>query len=481
MEKVETASGNYDAYSKRLWGGRFTGGPASDVIAFSTSIGIDWRLWSADIDGSVAHATMLGRTGIIAPDEATELVRGLELVRQQLQQKLMVAAQSGSAETSVFPPDVEDVHSAIELMLRNQIGPVAGKLHTARSRNDQVATAFRLTLAREADALLAELHELMSVLLERAKPETETIMPGLTHFQHAQPVSLAHHLLAYFWMFQRDRERVRQWLPRCLVMPLGSAALAGTSFPIDRDSVASELGFTKPCENSMDGVSDRDFAFELVSHLSLTAIHLSRLCEELVIWSAPEHGFVELSDQVTTGSSIMPQKKNPDVAELIRGRTGRAVGALVQIATMMKGLPLAYNRDQQEDKEPTFYALDSVRGSLRLMTLMLKTAQFRRERMRLALAGDFSNATDLADNLAKKAVPFREAHEIAGHVVRSCLQAGRSLESLTLAELQAIDPRFDENSLQAVAHLAVLFARNSFAGAAPAAVKQQLTLAETAL
>lgn len=462
------------AYEKKLWGGRFESGPTRDVISFSTSIGIDWRLWEADIDGSVAHAKMLGQQGIITANEALEITKGLGVVRKEIQDAL-------SKNENPFPQDVEDVHSFIELRLKASIGAVAGKLHTARSRNDQVATAFRLTLAREGKALLSELHLLESTLLNLAKTETETLLPGLTHFQHAQPVSLAHHLLAYFWMFDRDRDRLNQWMRRCLVLPLGSAALAGTSFPLDRQFVAKELGFERPSENSLDAVSDRDFAFELLSQLSLTAIHLSRISEELVIWSAPEHGFVELSDEVTTGSSIMPQKKNPDVAELIRGRTGRAIGALVQMATTMKGLPLSYNRDLQEDKEPVFYALDSVRGSVRLMSFMLGGAKFNRARMEASLKGDFSNATDLADDLAKKGFPFREAHEVVGHVVRHCLKEKVRLEDLSVSDLKKLDARFDEKSKEVLTHRFVMNARTSEGGTGPKAVLQQIEKAKVAL
>lgn len=461
-------------YDAKLWGGRFETGPSQDVIAFTTSIGVDWRLWEADIDGSLAHASMLGAQGIISPSDAKEIIDGLKTVRLKIQTAL-------NAGENPFPADVEDIHSLIEIKLREVIGATAGRLHTARSRNDQVATAFRLTLAREGEKVAAELHELQSTLVERAKPETETLLPGLTHFQHAQPVSLAHHLLAYFWMFERDRDRMKDWRKRCLVMPLGSAALAGTSFPLDRKRVARDLGFLRPCENSLDGVSDRDFAFEFLSCLSMIAIHLSRLADELVIWSAPEHGFVELSDAVTTGSSIMPQKKNPDVAELIRGRTGRALGALIQLATTLKGLPLAYNRDLQEDKEPVFYALDSVRGSLRLMKHMLVGANFNRDRMRASLSGDFSNATDLADDLARKGVPFREAHEVVGHVVKRCLDSKIKLEDMGVDDLKMIDNRFDAESRRVLNHRQVMAARVSEGGTAPKAVLDQLVKAEAAL
>lgn len=469
-----STGGNSKTYDNKLWGGRFESGPSKDVIMFSTSIGIDWRLWEADIDGSIAHAQMLGAQSILSSADAKEIVRGLQTVREQIGSAL-------NRGENPFPQDVEDIHSFIEIKLKEAIGPTAGRLHTARSRNDQVATAFRLTLAREGEALIKELHALEQTLLARAKPATETMLPGLTHFQHAQPVSLAHHLLAYFWMFERDRERIQEWRKRCLVLPLGSAALAGTSFPLDRQKVAKDLGFVRPCENSLDGVSDRDFAFELLSGLSLIAIHLSRISEELVIWSAPEHGFVELADEVTTGSSIMPQKKNPDVAELIRGRTGRALGALVQMATTMKGLPLAYNRDLQEDKEPVFYALDSVRGSLRLMKHMIEGANFNRERMRASLTGDFSNATDLADDLARKGVPFREAHEIVGHVVRHCLESKLKLEDLEVEDLKKLDNRFDAESKNVLSHRSVMNARTSEGGTSPKAVLEQIAKAERTL
>lgn len=462
-----SGSGSGGGYDKRLWGGRFESGPTADVIAFSTSIGIDWRLWQADIQGSIAHATMLGRQSIIDSEDAKKIVEGLQALAVDFQNEI-------DGGGNPFPSDAEDIHSAIELRLKAKIGVSAGKLHTARSRNDQVATAFRLTLMNEGRNLIQEIQMLMRCLVERAQTETETVLPGLTHFQHAQPVSLAHHLLAYFWMLERDLTRTQDWLTRTKVLPLGSAALAGTSFPLDRDFVARELGFERASENSLDAVSDRDFAFELVSTLSLIAVHLSRLSEELVIWSAPEHGFVELADQVTTGSSIMPQKKNPDVAELIRGRTGRAIGALVQLATMLKGLPLAYNRDLQEDKEPVFYALDSVRGSLRLMSFMLEGAKFNRTKMAAAVQGDFSNATDLADDLASKGVPFREAHEIVGDIVRHCLKKNRTLESLTAAELAQFNELFDEATVEKLKPLAVLKARTSKGGASPKAVANQL-------
>lgn len=457
-----------------LWGGRFEKGMHAEVAVFSSSLDIDRRLWSADVRGSIAHARMLGKTGVLSQADADAIIEGLNKVRSRLE-----LAQSAGQDP--FAEGAEDVHGEIERLLREEIGATAGKLHTARSRNDQVATAFRLTLADESTGLIDELCNLQNWIVAAAKLETETMLPGLTHFQHGQPVSLAHHLLAYFWMFHRDSERLAQCRERILTLPLGSAALAGTSFPLDREMTATELGFKSICENSMDATSDRDFVIELLSDLALVAMHLSRLSEELVIWSAPEHGYVELDDGVTTGSSIMPQKKNPDVAELIRGRTGRAYGALMAALTMMKGLPLAYNRDLQEDKIHAFQAIDSVRACVRLMKLMLETANFKRERMEDSLKGDFSNATDLADDLASKGVPFREAHEIVGRVVLRCLKEGIALEAMTLTQLREHHAAVDEATLAKLKHRAVMNARTSRGGTSPAAVRAQIERAEATL
>jgi argininosuccinate lyase len=459
----------------KLWGGRFEKDLDQEVALFSSSLEIDTRLWDADITGSVAHARMLGRQGILAADEAADIVAGLEQVRAMIKS----AFEAGK---NPFHPQAEDVHSEIERMLREKIGPLAGKLHTARSRNDQVATACRLYIAGESKKLQAELRRLQTWCVATAENETETLLPGLTHFQHGQPVSLAHHLLAYFWMFERDHARLGDFAKRALTLPLGSAALAGTSFPLDRVSVAEELGFSGGvCENSLDAVSDRDFVIEFLSAASLISMHLSRLCEEIIIWSAPEHGFLTLDDSVTTGSSIMPQKKNPDVAELIRGRTGRAYGALMGALTLMKSLPLAYNRDQQEDKFHLFQGLDNTLACVRLMTLMMETAVFNRERMKAALRGDFSNATDLADDLARKGVPFREAHEVIGRIVRHCIERGIALEDMTVADLKPFHPLFDEVSVTQLPHLAVMHARTSRGGTSPSAVKDQLARAKQIL
>lgn len=454
----------------QLWGGRFQStGRRESVKNFGDSLRIDKRLWLADLRASQAHAEMLGRQKILSGEESRQLVEGLEQLKSEWQGQL-------AAGKDPFQGDHEDIHSFIESRLREKIGAVAGKLHTARSRNDQVATAFRLTLAELGDSLAEDLKKLITTLIERAEPEFETLIPGMTHFQAAQPVSLAHHLLAYAWMSQRDRERIFASRSRLLQLPLGSAALAGTSFPLDREFVAKKLEFSGICENSLDAVSDRDFLVEALSNLSLVMMHLSRLSEELIIWSSPNFGFVELADDLTTGSSIMPQKKNPDMAELTRGKVGVVYGHLISALTMMKGLPLSYNRDMQEDKTMAFGAYDTVFQAVNLMTEMMGSAQFRREKMAAALAGDFSNATDLADDLAKKGVPFREAHEVVGRVVRWCLETKRQLESLTLSELQSLDARFDEVSLACLPHLAVMMARTSRGGTAPASVRHQLAV-----
>lgn len=458
----------------KLWGGRFSKELDQEVAIFTSSLEIDQRLWPADIQLSLAHAKMLGRQKIISADEATTLVDGLTALAGEIENAFAKGA-------SPFRPEAEDVHSEIERMLREKIGAVAGKLHTARSRNDQVATACRMTIVSEARELQTEIRALQTWLLETAENESKTLLPGLTHFQHAQPVSLAQHLLSYFWMLARDHEKLAQFVTRTLSLPLGAAALAGTSFPIDRHGVAEELGFTNIAENSMDAVSDRDFAVEYLSIVSTLMMHYSRFCEELIIWSSPEFAFVELDDSVTTGSSIMPQKKNPDVAELIRGRTGRAFGALMGLLTSLKGLPMAYNRDLQEDKFFLFQGSDVARSSTRMMLLMVKSIKFNREQMRSSLTGDFSNATDLADDLAKKGLPFREAHEVTGRIVQHCLANQLKLEELELADLRDFHPLIDQTTIAALGHQAVLAARNSSGGTSPSAVAQQISQARKKL
>lgn len=452
----------------KLWGGRFEGQTEAEVELFTTSIHEDSALWSADLRGSVAHARMLGARGIIPEAEAARLIEGLRAIHADL-----------AAGRLTVDPAAEDIHSFVESELGRRVGEVARKLHAARSRNDQVATDLRLHVAEQLGDLGGAVRALQVEILRQAEREIDTLMPGTTHLQHAQPVSLAHHLLAYFWMLDRDGERLAQARVRTLRLPLGAAALAGTGFPIDREMVARELGFLELCENSLDAVSDRDFVIEALADASLLMMHLSRFCEELIMWSAPEYGFVELGDGVTTGSSIMPQKKNPDVAELIRGRVGRLYGSLVGALTMMKALPMAYNRDMQEDKHHLLPALRTALDSVRLFERMLESAQWRRERMRATLSRDFSNATDLADDLVSKGMSFREAHEVVGRLVRDCLGRGIGLEELTLEELSGVHPLFDRVSLDKLPHSRVLEARTSRGGTAPSAVREQLARAKS--
>lgn len=450
----------------KLWGGRFDGGTHAAVEAFGNSLSVDARLCLADLQGSVAHAKMLAEQGILSPAEGAEIVTGLlGMIEDYRGGKLALS------------PIAEDVHSALESELRARIGAVAGKLHTARSRNDQVATACRLYLREECASLARELEAVQEILLSQAAQHVNTVLPGVTHLQHAQPVSLAHHLLAYFWMFQRDRERLRDLQPRLSSLPLGAAALAGTTLPIRRETTQKLLGFTSLCENSLDAVSDRDFVVEFLSAAALIGSHLSRLAEELILWSTPEFGFVTMADAVTTGSSLMPQKKNPDVAELIRGRTGRTTGALVGALTLLKGLPLSYNRDLQEDKVHLFQGLDCARECVRLTGVMLEHCAWNTERMARACAGDQSNATDLADYLVRKGVPFRETHEVAGRAVRLALARGIGVEKLELAELKKLHPLFESDVFPTLDPVAVMSARNSRGGTGTEAVQKQLALA----
>lgn len=453
-----------------LWGGRFEGETDALVWAFNQSLGFDRRLWREDITGSIAHAKMLAKQGIVSAEEGEALVNGLIALRDDL-------AEGRAA----LPEEAEDIHSAVEGMLKERIGTVAGKLHTARSRNDQIATDIRLWVKTAVADLRTAIFDLRTVLVKTADAQFGAILPGRTHHQHAQPILLSHHLLAYFWMLTRDDERFGDGLRRTDSLPLGAGALAGTPFPIDREFVAAELGFASVIENSLDAVSDRDFAVEFCASASLLQMHLSRLSEELVLWSSPEFAFVELADAVTTGSSIMPQKKNPDVAELTRGKTGRVYGDLLTLLTLMKGLVLTYNKDMQEDKEPLFDAYDTVLLCTRLMTRMLEGANWRTERMATACRGDFSTATDLADSLAAGGVPFREAHEVIGKLVRQCIAEGRALEDLTLADLQAFDARFTAHALEAVLPEASAAARTSQGGTAPNAVRIQLEKAQAIL
>ena len=417
--------------SPKLWAGRFAQDTDALVHAFNSSLSFDQRLWPYDIQGSVAHVNMLGKCGIIPLTEAQTIANGLRTLADDLE-----------AGRAALPADAEDVHMAAETLLTQRLGPVAGKLHTARSRNDQVATDLRLYVRDAGADIRVQIAAVQETLLTLARAHVDDLLPGQTHLQHAQPVRLSHHLLAYFWMLARDSERMADALARANVLPLGAGALAGTTFPINRQMVAEELGFARVSENSMDSVSDRDFALEICAALSILMVHLSRLCEELVIWSGPEFGWAVMGDNVTTGSSIMPQKKNPDVAELVRGKTGRVCGDLQTLLMVMKGLPLAYNKDMQEDKEPLFDALDTAGTCLSVLNVMLQNTQFQTARMAQSLRGDFSTATDLADFLVRQGLPFRQAHEVVGKLVGKCVQNGRVLEDLTAEDLTAASPLF---------------------------------------
>ena len=455
----------------KLWAGRFAQETDARVHQFNASLRFDQRLWPWDIQGSIAHVKMLGECGIIPAEEAEAIAQGLGTLAADL--------HSGAA---ALDPDAEDVHMAVESRLTERLGPVAGKLHTARSRNDQVATDLRLYLREEVGGLRGRIADMQETLLGLVEQHLDTLLPGMTHLQHAQPVRLAHHLLAYFWMLARDDERLAQARTRMNVLPLGAGALAGTTFPINRQRVAELLGFDSVAENSLDAVSDRDFVIETVAALSLVMMHLSRLCEELILWNSPEFGWVEMGDNVTTGSSIMPQKKNPDVAELVRGKTGRVYGDLLALLTVMKGLPLAYNKDMQEDKESLFDALDTAEVCLAVMNTLLQNTTFRTERMAGSLRGDFSTATDLADYLVRQGLPFRQAHAVVGKIVGDCVRAGRTLEDLTREDLAAASPLFAQSDPAALTGpRGSADARTAFGGTGRAAVETQIAHARQRL
>lgn len=418
----------------KLWGGRFAKETAKAVDSFHSSINFDWRLHPYDIAGSIAHVKMLAQQGIISASEEEAIAQGLREIGEDL--------AAGRIE---LDPGAEDIHMNIELILTERIGPVAGKLHTGRSRNDQVATDMRLYVKDAIDELLTRITSLQEVFLIKATEHLEVIMPGYTHLQRAQPILFAHHMLAYFEMLERDKERLQDCRKRTDYNPLGSGALAGVTYPIDREATTTALGFSGITANSIDAVSDRDFLIELAAAASICMMHLSRLCEEIVLWSTTEFGFVTLDDSYTTGSSIMPQKKNPDIAELIRGKTGRVYGSLVALLTMMKGLPLAYNKDMQEDKEPVFDLVDTLKGCLEILAPMLRTMEVNDRAMRQAATQGYLNATDLADYLVGKGMPFREAHAIVGKLVLACLGQGKNLEELTLAELHTYSHLFADD------------------------------------
>ncbi|MDV7703882.1 argininosuccinate lyase [Leuconostoc suionicum] len=449
--------------SDKLWGGRFTAKAAEWVDEFGASIHFDQKMAAEDIEGSIAHAKMLGKQGIISTEESEKIVAGLKIINEEL--------IAGKIE---FDVKNEDIHMNIESLLTEKIGPVAGKLHTARSRNDQVATDFHLWVKHRLPHVLEYLTELQEELLTLATTHAGTIMSGYTHLQHAQPITYGHYLLAYFEMFQRDYERFEFNQKHTDILPLGAAALAGTTFPIDREFVASELGFDSIYHNSLDAVSDRDFALEFLSNAAILMMHLSRMAEELILWSTYEYNYIELSDDFSTGSSIMPQKKNADFAELVRGKTGRSYGALMGLLTTMKSLPLAYNKDMQEDKEQVFDMMDTVLASVKVFTGMLSGLTVHKERMLATTQDDFSNATELADYLATKGVPFREAHAIVGQLVLTGIQSKTPLQKMALSDLQAVAPQIEEDIYDKLQSETAVNRRTSLGGTAVENVKKEI-------
>ncbi len=447
----------------KLWAGRTDGTTNQLADDFNSSIHVDSRMYKQDITGSMAHAAMLGAQGIIAQSEASTLIDGLQTILDDL--------ESGAL---AFDMTCEDIHMFVEQELTARLGDVGKKLHTARSRNDQVALDIRMYLREEIDTVDAMLGELITVLTDRAEQDKATILPGYTHLQRAQPITFGHHLMAYVFMLLRDRERLQDCRRRMNVSPIGSCALAGTTYNTDRRFEAAQLGFDGICLNSLDGVSDRDFCVELMSAFSLLMMHLSRFSEELILWSSWEFRFVELSDDYTTGSSIMPQKKNPDMAELVRGKTGRVYGDLLALLTTLKGLPLAYNKDMQEDKESVFDACDTVRQCLPVFTGMVKTMTVRADNMKQAAAGGFINATDLADYLVRKGLPFRSAYKISGQIVADCIAKHALLETLPLADYRQYSDLFDEDIYEAVDLTVCAEKRTSEGGTSVQSVEAQI-------
>ncbi len=450
------------------WGGRFAGPTDPAAERFTASLGFDRRLWPYDLEGSRAWARALHGAGLLTKEELAQILGGLDEVGQEL-----------TAGTFPFRPELEDIHMNIERRLQEKVGAVGGKLHTGRSRNDQIALDERLYLRDVIGRIDRGLREVQSALIRRAEEHLGVPMPGYTHLQRAQPVLLSHHLLAYVFMLQRDRERLRDCLGRVNVLPLGSGALAGAAFAIDRDALGRDLGFARPSSNSLDAVSDRDFLLEFLSAAAILGMHWSRLAADLTLWATVEFGFVEFSDAFATGSSIMPQKKNPDVAELIRGKCGRLYGNLLAVLTTLKGLPLAYNSDMQEDKEPLFDSVDTLEGILGVLPPMLSSLTFNADRMREAAGADYSTATDLADYLVKKGLPFRQAHEVVGGVVRHAIKTKRALEALSMEELTRFSPLFAADVFQAISVEASLRARAAIGGTSPEAVRRALAEAKT--
>ncbi len=452
---------------KKLWGGAHREEQSEAAESYGRSIFIDQLLSLEDVEASIAHARMLGETGIITKRESRALIKGLTQIRKE--------------DPFGIPLDVEDVHTGVEVRLKSLVGDVAGRLHTGRSRNDQVATDSRMYVRDEAIAIGSNIKILQGALFSQAEKHTRSLMPGVTHQQHAQPITLGFHLLAHFWALQRNGWRFEALRVAANYSPLGAAALAGTSFPIDRQMTAKELGFTAPIPNALDATSDRSFVLDMIHVCAQTMIDLSRLSQEIVLWTTPEFGWMSLPDSLTTGSSIMPQKRNPDFAELMRGRTGRAIGNYVSVATMMKGLVLGYNRDTQDDKPPLFDSIALTVESIRLMAQMIEGAKFDTERMAAATKGDFSTATDLADFLAKKGVPFRTAHEQVGKIVRACIDRKIGLEDLTPELLKKIAPKVPKEALKVLDPRASVNSRESEGGTGPKAVAKQLKQAKALL
>lgn len=451
----------------KLWGGRFQKETDDLVNELNASIGFDQRLYKEDITGSLAHAAMLADCGIISEKDAAAIAEGLRGILADVE-----------AGTVAFTADQEDIHMNIETLLTARIGDAGKRLHTARSRNDQVALDFRMYVREQIPVITEQLLALESVLCKRAKEYQTAVMPGYTHLQRAQPISFAQHLMAYAGMFARDVTRLEDCAARLNECPHGSGALAGTTYPIDRWATAAALGFDRPMSNSLDGVSDRDYALELMSALSILMMHLSRFSEEIILWCSWEFKFIELDDAYATGSSIMPQKKNPDVAELVRGKTGRVYGDLMSLLTVMKGLPLAYNKDMQEDKEPVFDAVDTVEMCLPVFTAMLDTMTVRTDNMRSAAGRGFINATDCADYLTKKGMPFRDAYTVTGNLVAACTAQGRTLEELTLPEFQAVSPLFEADVYEAIRLENCMALRDSYGGPAVSETSRQIADAE---
>ena len=447
----------------KMWAGRLSGDVDEGLNRLNQSIGFDSRMFEEDIQGSMAHATMLGAVGVLEEEESRKIVEGLEQILQDLKEGRLA-----------IDPQAEDIHMFVEQVLTSRLGDLGKKLHTGRSRNDQVALDVRLYLANQEEELIELVEALCACLCDLAQEHLKTVMPGYTHLQRAQPITLAHQLMAYVQMLLRDRERLQQTRERTRLSPLGSGALAGTTYPLDRQLVAEKLGLAGVTENSLDGVSDRDFVLELSADLSILMMHLSRMAEEIILWCSSEFRFLALSDRFSTGSSIMPQKKNPDIAELIRGKTARVYGHHMTLLAMMKALPLAYNKDMQEDKEAIFDIVDTVKLCLSVLPPMWRSATFYPENMRAAAAGGFINATDCADYLVKKGLPFRDAYKITGQLVALCIEKGLTLETLPLSEYQALSPLFDDGVYQAIDLLSCVSLRKVYGGPAAEAVAKQI-------